>query len=58
MLKDFVAMLKDRQEKEAALIEKCRSEAQRRVDFNREVKAEFEAIGAEVPGFENDDPSI
>lgn len=58
MLKDFVAMLNDRREKEAALVEKCKDEFQRRVKFNKEVKAEFEAIGAEVPGFDNDDPII
>jgi hypothetical protein len=58
MLKDFVAMLKDRQDKEAALVEKCKEEYGRRVEFNKEVKAEFEAIGQEVPGFDNDDPGL
>jgi len=58
MLKDYVSMLQNRMEKEGQLIEAARAEFERRKEFNRKLKEEFESIGAEVPGFENDDPII
>ena len=59
MLKDFVVMLKERQEKEQKLIEKCVEEYKRRVSFNKEIAAEYKSISSDAPaGFDSDDPIL
>ena len=58
MLKNFINQLEERREKESALIKKAADELQRRVEFNKELKEEFDAIGQEAPGFSNEDAAI
>jgi hypothetical protein len=58
MLKEFIADLESKVDKETKLLQKAYDIRDARVKENKELIAELDTIGTVHPGFSNVDPSI